>query len=80
MSLQQSSLRRSSEDHWIPLSDLMTGLMMVFLVIAILFMIKVEREAKQAELQAHRIAEQAETIKLRSTGADAQVNSDDISS
>jgi outer membrane protein OmpA-like peptidoglycan-associated protein len=63
MSLQQRSLRRNSEDHWIPLSDLMTGLMMVFLVIAILFMIKVEREAKQAELQAHQIAQQAETIK-----------------
>jgi hypothetical protein len=41
----------------------MTGPMMVFLVIAILFMIKVEREAKQAELQAHQIAQQAETIK-----------------
>jgi outer membrane protein OmpA-like peptidoglycan-associated protein len=63
MSLQTRSLRRSSEDHWIPLSDLMTGLMMVFLVIAILFMIKVEREAKQAELQAQQIAAQAETIK-----------------
>jgi hypothetical protein len=63
MSLQQKSLRRSSEDHWIPLSDLMTGLMMVFLVIAMLFMIKVEREAKQAVLQSQQIAEQAETIK-----------------
>ena len=63
MSLQQRSLKRSSEDHWIPLSDLMTGLMMVFLVIAILFMIKVERDAKRAELQAQQIAAQAETIK-----------------
>jgi outer membrane protein OmpA-like peptidoglycan-associated protein len=63
MSLQQRSLKRSNEDHWIPLSDLMTGLMMVFLVIAILFMIKVEREAKRAELQAQQIAAQAETIK-----------------
>jgi preprotein translocase subunit SecG len=45
------------------ISDLMTGLMMVFLVIAILFMIKVEREAKQAEFQAQQIAAQAETIK-----------------
>jgi outer membrane protein OmpA-like peptidoglycan-associated protein len=63
MTLQQRLLRRSGEDHWIPLSDLMTGLMMMFLVIAILFMIKVEREAKQAELQARQIAKQAETIK-----------------
>ncbi|MHB8544331.1 MAG: OmpA/MotB family protein [Leptospirales bacterium] len=30
------------EDHWIPLSDLMTGLMMVFLFIAITYMIKVD--------------------------------------
>jgi hypothetical protein len=63
MILNQRSLRRNSEDHWIPLSDLMTGLMMVFLVIAILFMNKVEQEAKQAQLQARQIAEQAETIK-----------------
>jgi outer membrane protein OmpA-like peptidoglycan-associated protein len=61
--MQQRTLRRSSEDHWIPLSDLMTGLMMMFLVIAILFMIKVEREAKEAKLQARQIKEQAETIK-----------------
>jgi outer membrane protein OmpA-like peptidoglycan-associated protein len=61
--MKNASLRRSSEDHWIPLSDLMTGLMMMFLVIAILFMVKVEREAKQAELQARQIKEQAETIK-----------------
>jgi outer membrane protein OmpA-like peptidoglycan-associated protein len=63
MTLQRPLSRRSSEDHWIPLSDLMTGLMMMFLVIAIMFMIKVEREAKQAELQARQIATQAETIK-----------------
>jgi len=56
-------LKGSDEAHWIPLSDLMTGLMMMFLVIAILFMIKVEREAKSAELQTRKIAEQAETIK-----------------
>jgi hypothetical protein len=61
--MRQGTLRRSTEDHWVPLSDLMTGLMMTFLVIAILFMIKVEREAKQAELQATQIKEQAETIK-----------------
>src|SRR4051812_18493519 len=61
--MRSATLRRSSEDHWIPLSDLMTGLMMMFLVIAILFMVKVEREAKQAELQASQIKEQAEKIK-----------------
>jgi outer membrane protein OmpA-like peptidoglycan-associated protein len=34
------------EEHWIPLSDLMTGLMMVFMLIAIMFMVKVEDSAK----------------------------------
>ncbi len=32
----------SQEEHWIPLSDLMTGLMMVFLLIALTYMVKVE--------------------------------------
>jgi hypothetical protein len=30
------------QTHWIPLADLMTGLMMVFLLIAITYMVKVE--------------------------------------
>jgi outer membrane protein OmpA-like peptidoglycan-associated protein len=34
------------DDHWIPLSDLMTGLMMMFLLIAIVYMIKVEADTK----------------------------------
>lgn len=33
------------EDHWIPLSDLMTGLMMFFLLLAVAFMIKVEADS-----------------------------------
>jgi len=33
------------EAHWIPLSDLMTGLMVMFLLIAITFMMHVEEEA-----------------------------------
>ena len=33
------------EAHWIPLSDLMTGLMVMFLLIAITFMVHVEDEA-----------------------------------
>ena len=33
-----------SEDHWISLSDLMTGLMMIFMLIAIAFMLKVEAQ------------------------------------
>ncbi len=34
-------MARHSEDHWIPLADLMTGLMMMFMLIAVLYMLKV---------------------------------------
>ena len=33
------------ESHWIPLSDLMTGLMVMFLLIAVTFMVHVQKEA-----------------------------------
>ena len=33
------------EDHWIPLGDLMTGLMMIFLLVAVVFMLKVEADS-----------------------------------
>jgi outer membrane protein OmpA-like peptidoglycan-associated protein len=52
----------AKEEHWIPLSDLMTGLMMMFMLVAINFMVKVEGEAvvtkelkAKAEEQARRI-------------------------
>ena len=35
-------LRTPEQAHWIPLADLMTGLMMVFLLIAITYMVKIE--------------------------------------
>ena len=37
------------EEHWIPLSDLMTGLMMMFMLVAIVFMVKVEAEAQKVK-------------------------------
>lgn len=37
------------EEHWIPLSDLMTGLMMMFMLIAIIFMVKVESDSKKVK-------------------------------
>jgi outer membrane protein OmpA-like peptidoglycan-associated protein len=37
----------ADEEHWIPLADLMTGLMFLFLLIALAYMV-------QVELQAHR--------------------------
>ena len=33
----------TSNTHWIPLSDLMMGLMMVFLLLATLYMLRVEQ-------------------------------------
>lgn len=41
--------KRSSEDHWIPLSDLMTGLMMIFLLVAIIFMLQLKAKEKEVK-------------------------------
>lgn len=43
---------QADEEHWIPLADLMTGLMFLFLLIAITYMVQVEQQAARA----HRIA------------------------
>ena len=40
------SPRRVSEDHWIPLSDLMTGLMMLFMLVAIIFMLQLKAKER----------------------------------
>lgn len=37
------------QTHWIPLADLMTGLMMVFLLVAVTYMVKVEAAARQVK-------------------------------
>lgn len=48
MSIRQGqSLLAPQETHWIPLADLMTGLMMVFLLVSIVYMVKVEADATQ---------------------------------
>ena len=39
----------ADEEHWIPLSDLMTGLMFLFLLIALAYMWQVEQQAEQAK-------------------------------
>lgn len=36
---------QQSETHWIPLADLMTGLMMMFMLIAVLYMLKINSVA-----------------------------------
>lgn len=37
----------SDESHWIPLADLMTGMMMMFLLIATLYMLKISQVASE---------------------------------
>jgi outer membrane protein OmpA-like peptidoglycan-associated protein len=41
----QNSVAVAEESHWIPLSDLMTGLMVIFLLIAVSYMMQVEADA-----------------------------------
>jgi outer membrane protein OmpA-like peptidoglycan-associated protein len=36
---------KSNQSHWIPLSDLMTGMMLVFMLIAIIFMVRIQQVA-----------------------------------
>jgi outer membrane protein OmpA-like peptidoglycan-associated protein len=52
-----------NDEHWIPLSDLMTGLMMIFMLIAILFMLKIEDEKKEVETLRAHAENQANKIK-----------------
>ena len=43
--LGQNSAAVGEESHWIPLTDLMTGLMVIFLLIAVSYMMQVEADA-----------------------------------
>lgn len=47
----------NAEDHWIPLSDLMTGLMMIFMLVAVVFMVQVEASKDQIEIQRNQAVE-----------------------
>lgn len=40
---------KGGEDHWIPLSDLMTGLMMIFMLIAVAFLVEAEADKVRSE-------------------------------
>lgn len=57
--LEKRPQSKAQDDHWIPLSDLMTGLMMIFLLVAVIFMVKVEAQQRQAEQQAKRMRDVA---------------------
>jgi outer membrane protein OmpA-like peptidoglycan-associated protein len=45
----QTSAAVGEESHWIPLTDLMTGLMVIFLLIAVSYMMQVEADAARAK-------------------------------
>jgi outer membrane protein OmpA-like peptidoglycan-associated protein len=45
----ESDSGSAEEAHWIPLSDLMTGLMVMFLLIAVTYMIRVEADADRVK-------------------------------
>jgi outer membrane protein OmpA-like peptidoglycan-associated protein len=55
MKFLDSKKSHEKEDHWIPLSDLMTGLMLIFLLIAMVFMVKLEQEKQVAEKAASQL-------------------------
>ncbi len=41
--------------HWITISDMMSGIMMIFMMIAIAFMVTIENDKKELELQNNKI-------------------------
>jgi len=51
-----------SEAHWIPLSDLMTGLMVMFLLIAVCYMIQVEADAGRIKTVAVAYSETRDAL------------------
>lgn len=44
-----TELDHETEEHWIAVSDLMSGLMMLFLLIAVMYLVIVERKNKEIE-------------------------------
>src|SRR5690348_10590278 len=62
------------EEHWIPLSDLMTGLMMLFMLVAIIFMMQVQSDAKKIKAEALLAERQAKTAEVQAKNAEAQAD------
>ena len=50
-------MARSSEGHWIPLADLMTGLMMMFMLIAVLYMLKVNSAVSDYSMSKNELGQ-----------------------
>lgn len=49
MDLHSTDLEQENEEHWIAVSDLMSGLMMLFLLIAVMYLVIVERKNDEIE-------------------------------
>ncbi len=52
----------ASEAHWIPLSDLMTGLMVMFLLIAVCYMVRIEADAGRIKTVAVAYSETRDAL------------------
>ena len=83
----ESDAGSAEETHWIPLSDLMTGLMVMFLLIAVTYMVRVEADAdrvKQVAVAYNEIKDALYEDLLREFKGDldkwkAQLIKDDLS-
>jgi outer membrane protein OmpA-like peptidoglycan-associated protein len=60
--VKRSNAVAQSDEHWIPLSDLMSGLMMMFMLIAVIFMLQVEETSRDAQASAQKVTQQAKTL------------------
>jgi outer membrane protein OmpA-like peptidoglycan-associated protein len=71
-----------SDEHWIPLSDLMSGLMMMFMLLAVLFMLEVEESSRVAHEAAAKVTQQAQMLSRQAQQitamAEAQVQMKDV--
>ena len=46
--------------HWITISDMMSGIMMIFMMIAVAFMVTIENDKKQLEMQHDKMRDLAQ--------------------
>ncbi len=60
--MKRAAATAVSDEHWIPLSDLMSGLMMVFMLLAVLFMLEVQEQSAEANASAEKMTQQAQKL------------------
>ena len=56
-----------TEEHWVPLADLMASLMMIFMLIAIVYMVVTESETEQLEADKAAITEERDRVEAQKT-------------